>query len=431
MDSVQKKRRFLPIALTVSLFVGTIVVTPHVSAGSISDLQNQYAQLQQQEQQLQSQIASQKSAAQAAQVQLNTLNEQVNVTKQQIALLQQQVDTTNAAIQTKQKAIADTQSQIRSNMDLLKKRLRALYENGQDTYLDVLLSSNSISNFLSRMEIVRTVSNHDQQVIARLKQEQNQLQTDQQALQKTQADLQQMQSTMAAKQDVLNVQIFMQSQIVAQAQASAQAAQQQATSVTAQASQTQAQITVALAMQAAAESGAQATGSSAGADTSTGPVRVGGSSLSGSVLAYQSTVKQFAAQYGMSAYVNLILAVMQQESNGEGGDPMQSSEGPFNTRYPNRPNAITDPIYSIQCGIQELHQNLQLAGCTGPTDITGISLGLQGTNFGSGFISWAKSRGGYSLANAQAFAQIEEAIYGCSSYGDPNYVPHVLRYYNS
>ena len=161
------------------------------------------------------------------------------------------------------------------------------------------------------------------------------------------------------------------------------------------------------------------------------PVLIGGQPVGGSVESYRATVTQLAAQYGMSDYVNLILAVMQQESGGRGGDPMQAAEGPFNTRFPHEPNGITDPAYSIQCGIQELHQSLQLAGCTGPTDTADIALALQGYNFGSGFISWAKGRGGYTLANAQAFSQMEASTLGWSGYGDPYYVPHVLRYYKT
>ena len=161
------------------------------------------------------------------------------------------------------------------------------------------------------------------------------------------------------------------------------------------------------------------------------PVLIGGQPVGGSVEAYRATVTQLAAQYSMSDYVNLILAVMQQESGGRGGDPMQAAEGPFNTHYPHEPNGITDPAYSIQCGIQELHQDLQLAGCTGTNDTADIALALQGYNFGCGFISWAKSRGGYTLANAQAFAQAEASTLGWSGYGDPYYVPHVLRYYKT
>lgn len=157
----------------------------------------------------------------------------------------------------------------------------------------------------------------------------------------------------------------------------------------------------------------------------------GSLSLSGSVESNRQLVTQLAGQYGMQGYINLILAVMQQESGGRGGDPMQAAEGPYNTKYPHRPNGITDPAYSIKCGIQELKAALQEAGCTSPTDMSAIDLALQGYNFGSGFITWAQQNGGYSLANAQAFSQMEAAKLGWSSYGDPEYVPHVLRYYKT
>jgi murein DD-endopeptidase MepM/ murein hydrolase activator NlpD len=157
----------------------------------------------------------------------------------------------------------------------------------------------------------------------------------------------------------------------------------------------------------------------------------GSGSLSGSVEANRKLVTQIAGQYGMNGYINLILAVMQQESGGRGSDPMQAAEGPYNKKYLHRPNGITDPAYSIQCGIQELKASLQAAGCTSPTDMDAIRLALQGYNFGSGFISWAKERGGYSQANAVAFSQMEAAKMGWSSYGDVKYVQHVLRYYKT
>lgn len=152
--------------------------------------------------------------------------------------------------------------------------------------------------------------------------------------------------------------------------------------------------------------------------------------VSEEVLAYRQEVSQIAATYDMSQYIELILAVMMQESGGQGLDPMQSSEGAYNTQYPRVPNGITDPIYSIECGIQELKYALVAAECTGPGDLEHIKLALQGYNFGSGYISWAVSRdGGYTPENAALFSDIWAERYGWSSYGDKDYVPHVLRYY--
>ncbi len=154
--------------------------------------------------------------------------------------------------------------------------------------------------------------------------------------------------------------------------------------------------------------------------------------VSDAVLAYRSVVERLAARFGMEQYVELILAVMMQESGGLLPDVMQAAEGAFNNRYPHVPNGITDPEYSIECGIQELKYALDKAGCTGPTDLDRIKLALQGYNYGSGYIDWAVARdGGYTKENAIAYSDMMCARpnWHYSRYGDKEYVDHVLQYY--
>ena len=59
------------------------------------------------------------------------------------------------------------------------------------------------------------------------------------------------------------------------------------------------------------------------------------SSVSAEVEAYEPLIRQYANQYGIGEYVELIKAIMMQESGGRGLDPMQCSEGSFNTNIPN------------------------------------------------------------------------------------------------
>lgn len=154
--------------------------------------------------------------------------------------------------------------------------------------------------------------------------------------------------------------------------------------------------------------------------------------LSDEVLAYRADVERIAAKFGMSEYVELILAVMMQESGGRGLDVMQAAEGGFNQKYPHVPNGITNPLYSIECGIQELKSVLDKAGCTGPTDLDRIKLALQGYNFGPAYIDWAMERdGGYTKENAIAYSDMMCARpnWHYDRYGDKEYVEHVLRYY--
>lgn len=144
--------------------------------------------------------------------------------------------------------------------------------------------------------------------------------------------------------------------------------------------------------------------------------------VSAEVQAYEPLITKYAREHGIQEYVELIKAVMMQESGGRGGDPMQCSECGYNDQYP---GGITDPEYSINIGIRYLADCLHAAGVTSPMDLEHIKLALQGYNFGAGYITWAlENYGGYTQANAQEFANLHGG-----SYGDVSYVPNVLRYY--
>ena len=152
--------------------------------------------------------------------------------------------------------------------------------------------------------------------------------------------------------------------------------------------------------------------------------------VSAEVEAYTPLIQKYARQYGILDYVELIKAVMMQESGGRGPDPMHAAESSFNTRYPHKPNGIQDPEYSIQCGIQMLKAALISAGVENPIDMERIKLALQGYNFGNGYISWAKTNyDGYSYANAAEFSTMQAQRLGWEKYGDTQYPAHVLRYY--
>ena len=164
--------------------------------------------------------------------------------------------------------------------------------------------------------------------------------------------------------------------------------------------------------------------------TSTGDGRSSYVPVSAEVEAYRPLIRLYAAQHGIPEYEDLIAAVMMQESGGRGLDPMQCSECGFNTRYPHYPNGITDPEYSIDVGIQNLADCLQLSSVESPIDLDRISLALQGYNYGSGYIYWALANyGGYSELNAIEFSDMMAARIGSAGYGDKAYVSHVLRYY--
>lgn len=147
------------------------------------------------------------------------------------------------------------------------------------------------------------------------------------------------------------------------------------------------------------------------------------------VLRYQSQVEAWCSEFDIEEYATLLLAIMQQESSGQGTDVFQCSESPFNTWYSNEPNSITDIDYSIRVGVETFAYCLSMAGCESIQDTDLLKVAIQEYNFGNDYATWALDNfGGYSLENAAQYSAMMQERLGWSSYGDIEYVPHVLRY---
>lgn len=157
----------------------------------------------------------------------------------------------------------------------------------------------------------------------------------------------------------------------------------------------------------------------------------GSADVTEDVLRHEPLLRKYAEIYGIPQYVEVLKALVMQESGGRHVDVMQSSECGYNTKYPRRPQGITDTEYSVDCGVHYFADALEAAGCTSPADINKLSLALQGYNYGISYIPWAlRNYGGYSEANAAEFSNIMKAKTGWRRYGDIQYVQHVLQYYN-
>ena len=105
--------------------------------------------------------------------------------------------------------------------------------------------------------------------------------------------------------------------------------------------------------------------------TSTGKGRDNFVPVSEDVEGYRPLIRQYAAEFGIPEFEDLIAAVMMQESGGQTSDPMQCSESGYNTEYPREPGGITDPEYSIMVGVQTLAEVLRTAPTSPPRRFMG------------------------------------------------------------
>lgn len=145
---------------------------------------------------------------------------------------------------------------------------------------------------------------------------------------------------------------------------------------------------------------------------------------------YRPLVEKHAEAFEVEEHVDLLLAMMMQESGGRGNDPMQASES-----LCGKIGCIDNPEDSIKQGVAYFRKTLTRADGD-------LKLAIQSYNFGIGFIDYVQEEStAYSEEVAIEFSREmyenaeDQSIYTClrneakefeACYGDIYYVRHVM-----
>ena len=93
---------------------------------------------------------------------------QINEYQDQIDELDDELSQLESQIEVQEEELEKAEAEYKEQDELMKKRLVALYEAGETSYLDVLLNSDSISNFLSRYYLISEIAKSDSELLTNL-----------------------------------------------------------------------------------------------------------------------------------------------------------------------------------------------------------------------------------------------------------------------
>jgi len=79
-----------------------------------------------------------------------------------------EINVTENKIEQTTKDISIAESNIKGEEDLFNERMRVMFMNGADTYLEILLDSEGLEDFISRVENVKKIVEYDNQIISEL-----------------------------------------------------------------------------------------------------------------------------------------------------------------------------------------------------------------------------------------------------------------------
>ncbi len=145
-------------------------------------------------------IDSLKGSQNALKGQLNNLNEQLEQVGDNLNQLESRISSKQQDILQTQAALEEAQQVEQEQYELMKARMKFLYEQGESSYLELLLTSKSLGDILNRAEYISEVNLYDQQLLQEYQTTCAQVAETEQQLQTQLADLGDMKVQVEAEQ---------------------------------------------------------------------------------------------------------------------------------------------------------------------------------------------------------------------------------------
>ena len=130
--------------------------------------------------------------------QLEKLNSDISAKEDEIDELTQELNTLNSEIATTEAQLQEQQQKYDEQYDLFCKRMVAQYKMGKVSYLDVLLNSKSLTDFISKYYIIEKIAEYDNKLLNQIEEQKNEIE-------KTKVELEAKKNTLTEKQSKLKV----------------------------------------------------------------------------------------------------------------------------------------------------------------------------------------------------------------------------------
>lgn len=166
------KRKIVSILLVGLLILSVMIPTFAASSA------------QQKKEELEDQLSNTKNEKKQVTNEKNEVLDQISDLDSQIAQYENEISKLNKKITDLEKSITEKEKEIKKlekeyteKEELLEERIVAMYEAGETTYLDVLLSSSDLVSFISNYYMVEQLVEADQEVLKSIQDQQTKIET--------------------------------------------------------------------------------------------------------------------------------------------------------------------------------------------------------------------------------------------------------------
>lgn len=200
-----KKRR---LARGAALALAVLLMLPvRTLATTIDEVQNRQEELKQENEDLQAKIDALKEDEEAALAYQEELTGKIDENEQKIDQARATIEEMNGKIKELEARLSLSEEKYQGTIDAFKERLKALYVSGGSSLgtLEILLDSESLSEFFTRQELVEVMAQRDQSMLDQLDAYMEETQGDREELVAAQQEVADSKKAIEAAQDELEV----------------------------------------------------------------------------------------------------------------------------------------------------------------------------------------------------------------------------------
>ncbi len=138
---------------------------------------------------------------------LSDLNKDLKTLKKELSSLTKQIEKTADHISEVREELAIAKGEEEAQYEAMKLRMVYIYESGNTDFLELLLTSNGLADFLNRAEYVAMVNDYDRKALEKMQETREAIAEQEAQLASEQKNLAQMQKDLESKENALNSQI--------------------------------------------------------------------------------------------------------------------------------------------------------------------------------------------------------------------------------
>ena len=194
-------KKILSCIICLTIITGCVL---SVAATNVDEIKQKQEALEQQSAEYEAILNEKNAEVEKQQEYVDAIVGKVENVTNQIQLSHEKIDTLDGQISVKVDEIAQKNAEIEQNMDILRQRVKTIYMAGDVSSLEIILGAKDFNDFLDKVQLVKSVSAHDQELIDEIQGQLEIINAEKAELEADKVELEKEQKNLEEKQTELN-----------------------------------------------------------------------------------------------------------------------------------------------------------------------------------------------------------------------------------